>query len=136
MKARLNFFILLSFMIFSSCLNDGEMAVEKNNTIIYFDHKEDEDLANKLLDFWIKNKHEGKEKQSLKISRLEGNKTLLLKVIVRESFKAQKMPFEDIKRFNDIQTKLNKEVFLNVPCQIAVCDKYFNVLTIPNKINP
>ena len=30
------------------------MAVEKNNTIIYFDHKEDEDLANKLLDFWIK----------------------------------------------------------------------------------
>ena len=65
------------------------MAVEKNNTIIYFDHKEDEDLANKLLDFWIKNKYEGKEKQSLKISRLEGNKTLLLKVIVQESFKAQ-----------------------------------------------
>ena len=112
------------------------MAVEKNNTIIYFDHKEDEDLANKLLDFWIKNKFEGTEKQSLKISRLEGNKTLLLKVIVRESFKNQKMPFEDINRFNDIQTKLNREVFVNTPCQIAVCDKYFNVLTIPNKINP
>lgn len=112
------------------------MAVEKNNTIIYFDKKEDEDLANKLLDFWIKNKYNGKDKQSLKISRLKGNKSLLLKVIVREGFKSQKMPFEDIKRFNDIQTKLNKEVFLNVPCQIAVCDKYFNVLTIPNKINP
>ena len=136
MKARLIFFILLALMIFSSCLNDGELAVEKNNTIIYFDNKEDEALANKLLDFWIKNKFEGKEKQSLKISRLEGNKLFLLKVIVRESFKSQKMPFEDIKLFNDIQTKLNQEVFVNIPCQIAVCDKYFNVLTIPNKMNP
>lgn len=123
-------------MVFSSCLNDGKLAIEKKNTTVYFDTKEDEDLAKQLLDFWIKNKYDGKEKQSLKISRLEGNKTLLLKVIVRESFKSQKMPFEDIKRFNEIQTKLNREVFVTIPCQIAVCDKYFNVLTIPNKFNP
>ena len=123
-------------MVFSSCLSDGKLAIEKKNTTVYFDTKEDEVLAKQLLDFWIKNKYNGKEKQSLKISRLEGNKTLLLKVIVRESFKSQKMPFEDIKRFNEIQTKLNREVFVTIPCQIAVCDKYFNVLTIPNKINP
>ena len=40
--------------MFQSCLNDGKMAVEKNNTTVYYDIKEDQVYAEKLLDFWIR----------------------------------------------------------------------------------
>lgn len=127
---------MLTFLTLPSCLNDGKLAVEKNNTVIYYDVKEDEVYANKVLNFWIKHKYDGRRPQSLKISRNKDNKSYILKVIVREDFKSQQMPFEDIKLFYEIQSQLNKEVFIETPCQIAVCDKYFNILTIPNKINP
>ncbi len=127
---------MLTFLTLPSCLNDGKLAVEKNNTVIYYDVKEDEVYANKVLNFWIKHKYDGRRPQNLKISRNKDNKSYILKVIVREDFKSQQMPFEDIKLFYEIQSQLNKEVFIETPCQIAVCDKYFNILTIPNKINP
>ena len=136
MKARLFFLFILAFISLPSCLDDGKMVIEKNNTIVYYDNQEDEIYATKVINFWIDNKYDGKRKQSLKISKLKDNKSYLLKVIVREDFKSQNMPFEDIKLFYELQTQLNKEIFVSTPCQIAVCDKYFNVLTIPNKISP
>ena len=135
MKNQAVFFLILSFLIFQSCLNDGKMAVEKNNTTVYYDIKEDQVYAERLLDFWIRNNFDGKRKQSLKLTREKNNKSFILKVIVTENFQSQQMPFEDIKLFNEIQSQLNEEIFINIPSQIAVCDKYFNILTIPNKIN-
>ena len=52
--------------MFQSCLNDGKMAIEKNNTTVYYDIKEDQVYAEKLLDFWIRNNFDGERKQSLK----------------------------------------------------------------------
>lgn len=136
MKTRLFFFLLFSTSLFYSCLNGRENALEKDNTIIYFDHDKDEGYAKKVLDFWIFNKFTGKRKQYLKLSPDKNNNTYLLKVIVRDDFKSKKIPFDDIKYFNDIQAQLNREIFVDKPCQIAICDSYFKIITIPNKISP
>ena len=87
------------------------MAVEKNNTTVYYDIKKDQVYAERLLDFWIRNNFDGKRKQSLKLTREKDNKSFILKVIVTENFQSQQMPFEDIKLFNEIQSQLNEEIF-------------------------
>ena len=67
-------------------MNEGKMAVEKNNTTVYYDIKKDQVYAERLLDFWIRNNFDGKRKQSLKLTREKDNKSFILKVIVTENF--------------------------------------------------
>ena len=127
--------ILMLFLTFSCIKSNGEY-IEKENLVIYYDVEEDKVYAEKLMDFWIDNKYSGKRKQYLKISRSEDNKTYHIKVIMRSEFKPEDITFEEIQLFNEIQERLNKTVFINKPCQIAVCDSHFKILNIPNPIKP
>ena len=136
MNSRLFFFFTLVILFLPSCLNGKEKALEKDNTIVFYNQDEDEAIAKQVLNFWIKNKFNGKRKQHLKIVRADDNKSYLLKIIKRDYFKSKKTTFEDLKLLNDIQRQLNKQVFLDKPCQIAICDHYFKIITIPNKLSP
>lgn len=132
MKPLLFIFTLL---LVSSCLKGHGNELEKENVVVYFDEG-DESYAQKLLDFWIRNKYNGKRKQYVKISRRQHNKSYLVKVILRDDFNPNEITFREIELFNQIQEELNESVFVKKPCELAICDKYFKVLKIPNPINP
>jgi hypothetical protein len=59
----------------------------------------------------------------------------ILKLILRDGFDGKKIPFEDRKLFNDLQKKLNIQIFKDIPCQIAISDEHFKVISIPNKLS-
>ena len=135
MKTSLFFFFLFSLVTLSSCQNGEENIIEKNNTTIHFEDRKDRLYAEQLLNFWINNKFNGKRKQDLHLSKSKDNKIYILKVIIREGFDGKKIPYEDLKLFNDVQNKLNSQIFRDIPCQIAVSDEYFNIISIPNKLS-
>ena len=135
MKTSPFFFFLFSLVSLSSCLKGQEKIIEKNNTTVHFEDQKDKMYAEQLLNFWIKNKFNGKRKQDLQLSKSKDNKIYILKVIIREGFDGKKIPYEDLKLFNDVQNKLNSQIFRDIPCQIAVSDEYFNVISIPNKLS-
>tara|TARA_B100001564_G_C20484329_1_gene598581 strand:+ start:344 stop:754 length:411 start_codon:yes stop_codon:yes gene_type:complete len=135
MKTSLFFFFLFSLVALSSCQNGEENIIEKNNTTIHFEDRKDRLYAEQLLNFWINNKFNGKRKQDLHLSKSKDNKIYILKVIIREGFDGKKIPYEDLKLFNDVQNKLNSQIFRDIPCQIAVSDEYFNIISIPNKLS-
>ena len=135
MKTGLFFFFLFSIITLSSCLNGEENIIEKNNTTIHYEDPTDRFYAKQLLHFWIKNKFNGKRKQNLHLSKSKDNKMYILKVIIREGFDGKKTPFEDLKLFNDLQNQLNSQIFRDIPCQIAISDEHFEVISIPNKLS-
>mgnify|MGYP001239525533 CR=1 FL=1 len=135
MKTGLFFFFLSSLITLSSCLKGEKNIIEKNNTTIYYEGPKDKLYAEQLLHFWIKNRFNGKRKQNLHLSKSKDNKMYILKVIIREGFDGKKIPFEDLKLFNDLQNELNSQIFKDVPCQIAISDKHFEVISIPNKLS-
>ena len=135
MKISPFFFFLFSLVSLSSCVKGEEKIIEKNNTTVHFEDQKDKMYAEQLLNFWIKNKFNGKRKQDLQLSKSKDNKMYILKVILREGFNGKKTPYEDLKLFNDVQNKLNSQIFKDIPCQIAVSDKHFNIISIPNKLS-
>ena len=135
MKTGLFFFFLFSLVVLSSCLKGKENIIEKDNTTIHFEDQKDKIYAEQLLNFWIKNKFNGKRKQDLHLSKSKDNKIYTLKVILREGFDGKKIPYEDLKLFNDVQKRLNSQIFRDIPCQIAISDKHFKVISIPNKLS-
>ena len=135
MKTGLFFFFLFSLITLSSCLKGEENIIEKNNTTIHYEDSKDRLYAKQLLHFWIKNKFNGKRKQNLHLSKSKDNKMYILKVIIREGFDGKKTPFEDLELFNDLQNQLNSQIFRDIPCQIAISNEYFEVISIPNKLS-
>ena len=135
MKTIPFFFFLFSLVTLSSCLHGEENIIEKNNTTIHYPDQNDRVHAEQLLSFWITNKFNGQRKQDLHLSKSKDNKMYILKVILREGFDGKKIPYEDLKLFNDVQNKLNKQIFKDIPCQIAISDEHFNVISIPNKLS-
>ena len=135
MKTSPFFFFLFSLVILSSCLKGEENIIEKKNICIHYENRNDKPYAEKLLNFWISNKYNGKRKQDIHLSKSKDNKMYILKVIIREGFDGDKIPFQEIKLFNDLQNKLNSQIFKDIPCQIAISDEHFNVISIPNKLS-
>jgi hypothetical protein len=134
MKTGLFFFFLFSLLTLSSCLKQEGNIIESSNTTVHFENNKDRIYAEKLLNFWIENQFNGQRKQDLELTKSADNRMYILKVIVREGFDGENLPYEELKLFNDIQTNLNAQIFQEIPCQIAISDQHFNTLSIPNKL--
>ena len=126
---KLCFFLLVLISLFSCSKGYGE-KVEDKKVVVYFLDKSYKEMAQKTLDFWIKEGLNGDKIQNLRILKFD-KKTIDLQLIASKKKDPKSMTFEEIKLFLELKTKLDSTVFKHKTCRIVICDGSFNPLFIP-----
>jgi hypothetical protein len=126
---KLCFFLLVLISLFSCSKGYGE-KVEDKKVVVYFLDKSYKEMAQKTLDFWIKEGLNGDKIQHLRILKFD-KKTIDLQLIASKKKDPKSMTFEEIKLFLELKTKLDSTVFKPKTCRIVICDGSFNPLFIP-----
>jgi hypothetical protein len=126
---KLCIFLLVLISLFSCSKGYGE-KVEDKKVVVYFLDKSYKEMAQKTLDFWIKEGLNGDKIQHLRILKFD-KKTIDLQLIASKKKDPKSMTFEEIKLFLELKTKLDSTVFKPKTCRIVICDGSFNPLFIP-----
>jgi hypothetical protein len=126
---KLCFFLLVLISLFSCSKGYGE-KVEDKKVVVYFLDKSYKEMAQKTLDFWIKEGLNGDKIHHLRILKFD-KKTIDLQLIASKKKDPKSMTFEEIKLFLELKTKLDSTVFKPKTCRIVICDGSFNPLFIP-----
>jgi hypothetical protein len=126
---KLCFFLLVLISLFSCSKGYGE-KVEDKKVVVYFLDKSYKEMAQKTLDFWIKEGLNGDKIQHLRILKFD-KKTIDLQLIASKKKDPKSMTFEEIKLFLELKTKLDSTVFKPKTCRIVICDGSFNTLFTP-----
>jgi hypothetical protein len=126
---KLCFFLLVLISLFSCSKGYGE-KVEDKKVVVYFLDKSYKEMAQKTLDFWIKEGLNGDKIQHLRLLKFD-KKTIDLQLIASKNKDPKSMTFEEIKLFLELKTKLDSTVFKPKTCRIVICDGSFNTLFTP-----
>ncbi len=126
---KLCFFLLVLISLFSCSKGYGE-KVEDKKVVVYFLDKSYKEMAQKTLDFWIKEGLNGDKIQHLRLLKFD-KKTIDLQLIASKNKDPKSMTFEEIKLFLELKAKLDSTVFKPKTCRIVICDGSFNTLFTP-----
>ena len=126
---KLCFFLLVLISLFSCSKGYGE-KVEDKKVVVYFLDKSYKEMAQKTLDFWIKEGLNGDKIQHLRLLKFD-KKTIDLQLIASKNKDPKSMTFEEIKLFLELKAKLDSTVFKPKTCRIVICDGSFNPLFTP-----
>ncbi len=125
MKVYLYFF-LIPFLFFACAKGYGTSFVSGDITI-YYNAPSELNEVKILADFWTKNGISGNKKQFLRLYKTDkGDRQLQIIATKPEMGKALK--FEEIKLLQELENKLNKEVFIKDKIDLVICDSRFTVL--------
>lgn len=113
-----------------SCSKGYGDKVEDKNVVVYFLDNSHKELAQKTLNFWIKEGLNGDKTQYIRLLKFD-KKTIDLQLIASKNKDPKSMTFEEIKLFLELKTKLDSIVFKPRTCRIVICDGSFNPLFIP-----
>ncbi len=113
-----------------SCSKGYGNKVEDKNVVVYFLDNSHKELAQKTLNFWIKEGLNGDKTQHIRLLKFD-KKTIDLQLIASKNKDPKSMTFEEIKLFLELKTKLDSIVFKPRACRIVICDGSFNPLFIP-----
>jgi hypothetical protein len=127
MKKCLYLFVLISLF---SCSKGYGDKVEDKNVVVYYLDKSHQELAQKTLDFWIKEDLNGDKTQYLRILKFD-KQTIDLQIIASKNKDSKSLTFDEIKLFFELKAKLDSVIFKPKTCRIVVCDGSFNPLFIP-----
>ena len=118
---------LLPLIFLSSCAKGYGTAYVSEDVTIYYYSPKDLNQVKLLADFWKKNVLSKDKKQSLHLFRTEKG-VYQLQLIASKSEFAKKLEFDEIKLLQDLENKLNKEVFTQNKIDLVICDSRFTVL--------
>jgi hypothetical protein len=127
MKKILFLFVIVSLF---SCSKGYGDKVEDKNVVVYFLDKSHKEMAQKTLDFWIKEGLNGDKTQHLRLLKFD-KKTIDLQLIASKNKDPKSMTFEEIKLFLELKAKLDSTVFKPKTCRIVICDASFNPVFTP-----
>jgi len=127
MKKCLYLFVFIS--LFSCSKGYGDM-VEDKNVVVYYLDKSHKELAQKTLNFWIREGLKGDKIQYLRLLNFD-KKTIDLQLIASKNKDPKSLTFEEIRLFFELKAKLDSVVFKPKTCRIVICDGSFNPLFSP-----
>ena len=120
---RFHSIILILFVSLSACSNKLGNRVEGDTITVYFEEKNDLELAEKIAKLWIKEDWIGITHTYLK---LEKNKTnYYLKLIARDVKEAKQMPFEHRILLLDLQRKVDSLLPASKHLELVICNNKF-----------
>ncbi len=126
MKGCLIVFLFTVFIVSSCAKGYGTVYVSGNVSIYYYSPSELNQVKT-LAEFWIKNNLAKKKKQFLRVFKTDkGNYQLQL--IVSKSELENKLKFDELKLLQELENKLNKEIFIQNKIDLVICDSRFTVL--------
>ena len=126
MKGCLIIFLFTVFIV-SSCAKGYGTAYVTGNVSIYYYSPNDLNQVKTLAEFWNRNNLSKKKKQFLRVFKTDkGNYQLQL--IVSKSELVHNLKFDEIKLLQELENKLNKEVFTQNKIDLVICDSRFTVL--------
>jgi len=127
MKKILFLFVIVTLF---SCSKGYGDKVEDKNVVVYFLDKSHKEMAQKTLNFWIKEGLNGDKTQHLRLLKFD-KKTIDLQLIASKDKDPKSMSFEEIKLFLELKAKLDSTVFNPKTCRIVICDASFNPVFTP-----
>lgn len=126
MKGCLIVFLFTVFIVSSCAKGYGKVYVTGNVSIYYYSPN-DLNQVKTLAEFWNRNNLSKKKKQFLRVFKTDkGNYQLQL--IVSKSELVHNLKFDEIKLLQELENKLNKEVFTQNKIDLVICDSRFIVL--------
>ena len=126
MKGCLIVFLFTVFIV-SSCAKGYGTVYVTGNVSIYYYSPNDLNQVKTLAEFWNRNNLSKKKKQFLRVFKTDkGNYQLQL--IVSKSELAHNLKFDEIKLLQELENKLNTEVFTQNKVDLVICDSRFTVL--------
>ncbi len=119
--------VLFTVFIVSSCAKGYGTTYVSGDVSIYYYSPEDLNQVKALAEFWNRNNLSNKKKQFLRIVKTDkGNYQLQL--IASNSELAHRLKFDEIKLLQELENKLNMEVFTQNKTDLVICDSRFTVL--------
>lgn len=120
--------ILALILALTACSKGYGNKLEGENLNVYFEFKEDEQLANSLGKFWKENDFIGARKQNIRLTK--NDESYLLQLIATDhSISTEGLSFSDHKLLFDLQNRLDSTIFKNtLGCEIVICDGSFEPL--------
>jgi hypothetical protein len=122
MKGCLIVFLFTVFIV-SSCAKGYGTAYVSGNVSIYYYSPSELNQVKTLAEFWIKNNLAKKKKQFLRVFKTDkGNYQLQL--IVSKSELANKLKFDELKLLQELENKLNKEIFIQNKIDLVIVAEF------------
>jgi hypothetical protein len=118
---------LFTVFIVSSCAKGYGTAYVSGNVSIYYYSPNDLNQVKTLAEFWNRNNLAKKKKQFLRVFKT-GKGNFQLQLIASKSELANNLKFDEIKLLQELENKLNKEVFTQNKIDLVICDSRFTVL--------
>ncbi len=122
---------ILSFS--AACTKGHGNKLESDKLDIYFEFKEDENLAAGIGKYWKNNGLTGEQKQTLRLTK--DDQSYLLQLIANDPKEVKNMPFSELKLLLELQKSLNEELFSETKSlEIMICDGSFNAIQNINEL--
>ena len=123
MKTKISFFALIFSFVTSCDSNYGELVVRDGVQVFYLSPIEKKD-AEKLADYWLKNKLTTTQTQYLQLS--ENQNIIQLKLIPNDSTFLVEIPFDVQIELSKLDSMLNADLFEGKEIQLLLSDKTFS----------
>lgn len=125
---KLIFQSLLVGILLVSCSKGHGNKLTDDAIDVYFEFKEDEEIANKLGKFWKEKGLTGERKQTIRLTKDE--EYFYVQVIANDTKNTKEMPFNELALLMKLQQELDTTVFNDLSsCQIVICDGSFKPIT-------
>jgi hypothetical protein len=122
--------LIVFLFLISACQNNHGHRVEAENLTVFFEEKEDLELAKKVANYWMKNDFVGSEHQYIKLIKSEYNVQIYL--IAREEKNVKTIPFKHRLELTNLQKQL-ATIDSTLQFEFVISDKNFNPLTLINQ---
>ena len=123
------FYLSISFLLpllAPSCQGDADNKAIGGELTVHYENKSDQKLAEELLIFWKENDLVTVEKQDIELKKMKA--FYRVSMIAADTSLIEMMPFREKRLFNELKTKLWKEVFDEKDFELVISDDKFKPL--------
>ena len=119
--------ILTVAFILVSCTKGFGNKLTDPDVDIYFEFKEDEQIATELGRYWKSNGFTGNQHQSIRLTK--DDEYFYVQLITKDKSGVTQIPFNELKLLMSLQQNLDSAILKGEKgCQIVICDDRFNPL--------